>query len=153
MSENKKNHGGNGDNMTAKEYLSQAARITARLKVMAEQLEYLKAAAAYVVTQFSDMPKPATRNIHKSEDAIVRVIDFEDAMRRLFATLEEITAVINSVSDTTAQAILTKRYLAANTWEQISRELYVSRSRVFELHTAALAEIEKSGLNRTVSDE
>jgi hypothetical protein len=139
--------------MTAKEYLSQAARITAKLKAMSEQLEYLKAAAEYISPQWSDMPRPATRNVHKSEDAILRVMDFEDRMHDLFGLLEEITSVINSVSDTTAQAILTKRYLAANTWEQISRELYISRSHVFELHNAALAEIEKSRLNQTVSDE
>jgi DNA-directed RNA polymerase specialized sigma subunit len=139
--------------MTAKKYLSQAARITAKLKVMAEQLEYLKSASECIPAQMSDMPRPATRNIHKNEDAIVRVMDFEIRMRDLFSQLEEITAAINGVSDTSAQAVLTKRYLIGNTWETISRELYVSRSRVFELHNAALAEIEKSRLNRTVLDE
>ena len=139
--------------MTAKEYLSQAWAIKNRLEAMVEQLAFLKSTAMYTTTQFSDMPRPCTQNIRKNEDAIIRVLNYEERIQKQYAKLDEINATINGLSDSTAQAILSKRYLGHNTWDEIASALYISRSRVFELHNAALAEIEKTGLNRTVLDE
>ena len=138
--------------MTAKEYLSQAWSIRIRLEAMAEQLEFLKSTAQYIVPQYSDMPKPATPNIHKNEDAIIRVITYKERMEKQFAKLDEINETINSVSNPTSQAILVKRYIGRNTWDEITSAVYVSRSHAFELHNAALAEIEKLIQKRTVSD-
>ena len=139
--------------MTAKEYLSQARSIKIRLGAMAEQLEFLKSAAVYVSPQLSDMPKPASTNIHKTEDAIIRVVEFENRMMKQYVLLDEINETISNVSNPTAQAILVKRYIGCGSWDEIACALYVSRSRVFDLHKAALDEIEKIILNRTVLDE
>jgi hypothetical protein len=68
--------------MTAKEYLSQIKRIQTRLSAMADQLECLKSSAEYISPQFSDMPRPATRNVHKNEDAILRVIEWQEVSVR-----------------------------------------------------------------------
>lgn len=139
--------------MTAKEYLSQAWSIKTRLEVMADQLAFLKSTALYVTSQYSDMPKSGIRNIHKNEDAIVRILDYEEQMRKQYALLDEINETINSVSNATSQAILVKRYLGHNTWDEIVKTIYISRSHVFELHKAALIEIDKLILKRTVSHE
>jgi DNA-directed RNA polymerase specialized sigma subunit len=143
----------NKTKLSAKDYLSQAWEIKIRLEAMAEQLEFLKAAAVYVSPQFSDRPKTASRNIHETEDAVIRILEFQERMDKQYVKLNEINEMINSVSRPAAQAILVKRYLGGNTWNEISKSLHISRSRIFELHSAALAEIEKSVLNRTVSDE
>lgn len=142
-----------GGNISAKEYLMQAQSIKMRLEAMAEQLAFLKSATQYLSPQYSDMPKTSTKNIHKNEDAIVRVLEYEEKMRKYHAKLNEINEAIDSVSNPTAQAILAKRYLGRNIWDEIAQLLYISRSRVFELHNAALIEIENTILNRTVSDE
>ena len=139
--------------MTAKEYLNQAWSIKIRLEAMSEQLAFLKSAALCITPQYSDMPRPATRNVHKNEDAIIRVMDFEERLRKQYDKLDEINETISGVSDPTAQRILAKRYFKRNTWNGIARQLYLSRSRVFALHNAALDEIQKKGLNRTVLDE
>jgi DNA-directed RNA polymerase specialized sigma subunit len=129
--------------MTAKEYLSQIRRIQTRLSAMADQLECLKASAEYISPQFSDMPRPATRNVHKNEDAIVRVIEWQEKMNDEYHRLADINAAINAVADPLLQSLLVKRYVKGDTWGAISRELFVGSSRVYQLHRDALAEIEK----------
>jgi len=139
--------------MRAKEYLAQARSIKIKLEAMSEQLEFLRQVAKYVSPQLSDMPRAATRNVHKGEDAMVRVMEFEARMMEQYAVLDEINEAINSVSNPMAQAILAKRYLGRGTWDEIASALYISRSHLFSLHNDALAEIEKTRLNWTVLDE
>jgi len=129
--------------MTAKEYLLQINRIETRLKTMAEQLICLKAAAEYIMPSFSDMPKSATRNIHKNENAIIRVVEWKQKMETEYERLADINATINAVPDPQLQSLLVKRYVGGASWDTIARELYVGSSRVYQLHKAALAEVEK----------
>jgi DNA-directed RNA polymerase specialized sigma subunit len=138
--------------MTAKDYLSQAWSIKIRLDAMVEQLKFLKSAAEHISPRLSDTPTQS-RNIHRAEDAYVRVMEFEERMHEQYVKLNEISEAINSVSDPTAQAILVRRYLGRNTWDEIVCAVHVSRSHVIRLHIAALAEIEKTGRFGTVWDE
>ena len=135
--------------MTAIEYLSQARQINTRIKAMAEQLEYLKAAAEHIGTRYSDMPKPAIQNIHKNEDAIIKVVDLERRINDQFNRLAEISATIESVSDPTSQTLLVKRYLKCETWREISCEMHFSPCHIYRLHNLALDEIGKMIANES----
>lgn len=128
--------------MTAKEYLSQIKRIQTRLAAMSEQLVCLKANAEYISPQWSDMPKPATRNIHKNEEAIIRVMEWEEKMNEQYNRLADINATINAVADPLSQSILVKRYVMGKIWSDISKELFLGKDRLYQLHRIALAEIE-----------
>ncbi|MCL1964925.1 MAG: hypothetical protein FWF69_07675 [Firmicutes bacterium] len=128
--------------MTAKQYLSQIRSLKIRIAAMAEQIEFLRAAAECVTTTYSDMPRPATRNIHKNEDAIIRVLDMEERMRGAFNRLTEINEAIESLSDPTLHSLLVKRYVRGERWEQIAADLFVSIRQVHRLHQAALDKIE-----------
>jgi len=127
--------------MTGREYLEQARQITARLKIMAEQLDCLKAAAEYAAPQCSHMPKPTNRNIHRLENAVVRVMEYEERMNAEFDRLAEINTRINELPDTTHQALLVKRYICEKSWFEISSELHISVSRLYVLHRQALDKI------------
>jgi len=129
--------------MTAKEYLSQARSIKIKLEAMAEQLAFLKSTALCIVPQYSDTPKPATQNIRKNEDAVIRVMDYEERIRKQYAKLDEITSVINAVSDPSMQVVLTKRYFGHEKWREIATDLYISTAHVYRLHNTALDEVEK----------
>jgi len=120
---------------------------------MTEQLAFLKSTAQYLAPQFHHAPASNPPNVHRQEDRIIHVLDYEEQIKKLYDKLAEVSAAINSVSNPTAQAILVKRYLGRGSWDEIVNEVHISRSRMFELHNAALAEIENSGLNRTVLDE
>jgi len=128
--------------VTAKEYLRQAPRIIGRLRVMSEQLDYLKAAAEYISPQFSDMPRPATRNLHKNEDAIIKRITFEEKMQAEYEKLEEINLIISSVGDPDEQLLLVKRYLEDLNWYEVAKALAVCLRRVHQIHGSALASVD-----------
>ena len=63
--------------MTAKEYLSQAYRIDQRINSKIEQISSLHDLATKATQTLSDMPGSATRNAHRMEDVIIKIIDFE----------------------------------------------------------------------------
>ena len=128
--------------MTAKEYLSGARDILIRLDAMSEQLTFLKSAAEYSGVQYSHLPRPSTRNVHKNEDAYIRVIEKEEQITAAQKKLSEIETVVSKVGDSTQQAILSKRYLSKKSWGEISRELYYSIPRLYEIHRDALAAVD-----------
>jgi len=128
--------------MTAKEYLLQAESLKIRIGTMSEQLEYLRSAALYAPPLTSNMPKPSTRNVHKAEDAYVRVMEKEAQIEAAQNKLVEIVSAIDLVAEPTLQAVLSKRYLCKKIWSEISRELNFSIPRLYELHRDALAEID-----------
>ena len=134
--------------MTALQYLQQARSIPIQLNAMAEQLERLRSAAEYIAPRLSDMPKSATRNVRAGEDAIIRVMDFEERMKTQYEKLAEINETINSVTDPILQALLVKRYVSGKSWALISSELSYSAAQVYRLHSAALEEVE-----RLIADE
>ena len=129
--------------MTAKEYLHQARNIQIKLGAMAEQLQFLKAAAEQVTPQYSDTPKSTTRNIHKSEDAIIRVLDFEQRMKEQYDMLTEINDTVDKLQDPLQRTVLVKRYFSVKTWREIALETYYSERTIRYIHTAALAEVRK----------
>ena len=128
--------------MTAKEYLSQARYIDLRIKNMTIQLQSLKAAAVNISPVYSDMPRPATRNVHKTEDAIISVMDLEKEKEKEFVRLAAIHKTISEVSAPVRQAILLNRYIKGQSWDEISFDLKISLSRIYQIHKESLSEVE-----------
>jgi DNA-directed RNA polymerase specialized sigma subunit len=88
------------------------------------------------------MPLPASRNVHKVEDIIVKVVDLETEIHRNLDRLAEIHNIINTMADPFHQAVLVKRYVDGEAWKCIAVDLRVSLRRVYQLHDAALADVE-----------
>ena len=78
--------------MTAKEYLSQALNIDRSINSKLEQVASLHELATKATTLMSDMPGSPNRNIHKMEDAIVKMVELEDWWR-LRPTLPDLSSV------------------------------------------------------------
>jgi DNA-directed RNA polymerase specialized sigma subunit len=129
--------------MTAKEYLLQAKSLKIRVETMREQLEFLRSAAEYSPPNYSDMPKSKTPNVRKNEESIIRLIEKNEQIETAEKTLSEIIEVINKISDTTKQAVLTKRYLSGKSWGEISAEMYVGTAQLYRFHKEGLEAIEK----------
>lgn len=133
--------------MTAKQYLSQIKHIQLRLSAMAEQLECLRSAAQCVTTSYNDIPCSAPRDIHKHEDAVLRVLEWEEKMQAEVDRLSDINATIAAVSTPAHHFLLVKRYVRSETWETIARGLGYSLSQTKRFHLDALADLEER-LNR-----
>ena len=133
--------------MTAKEYLSQAYKIDDDINSKLEQIASLRELATKATSVISDMPGSPNRNLHKMEDAIVKLTDLEaelnEDINRLASLKVNITRMIKKVSNRQERNVLEKRYLCYESWEQISVDMNYSIQHTFRIHDQALTEIEK----------
>lgn len=132
--------------MTANEYLSQAYKIDNDINSKLEQVASLRDLATKVTSTMSDMPGSPNRNIHKMEDAIVKIIAVEDEINsdihELISLKADITHMIKRVCNRVERTIIEKRHLCFDTWEQISVDMGYSILHTFRLHDKALKEID-----------
>lgn len=128
--------------MTAKEYLSQAFSLDQRINCKLEQVARLRELAEKATQTISDMPGSATRNTHRMEETIVKMIDLEneinDDIDKLIDIKREITHMINGLSNPEEQTLLELRYLCFKTWEQISVDTGYTLQNLYKLHAKAL---------------
>lgn len=133
-------------NISAKDYLSQAYRIDQRINSKIEQVQSLRDLAEKASATFSDVPPSGTRNFHRMEDVICKMIDLESEIKAdLQALLDlkhEVVTIIKCVEHPELQTLLELRYLCFKTWEQIAVELYYDLRHVHRLHSRALNEVD-----------
>ena len=131
----------------AKEYLGQAYRIDQRINSKIEQVSALNNMAIKATSTISDMPGSATRNIHRMEDVIVKIIDLQNEINadidELVDFKAEVMGVIKSIYNLEYQTLLELRYLCFKPWEQIAIELGYSINNVFKMHRKAIELLEK----------
>ena len=130
--------------LNAKDYLGQAYRIDQRINSKIEQVSSLNNMATKATSTITDMPGSATRNIHRMEDVITKIIDMQAEINadidKLIDLKAEIMDAIKSVDNLEYQTILELRYLCYKPWEQIAIELGYSVNNVFKMHRKALEE-------------
>ena len=131
----------------AKEYLGQAYRIDQRINSKIEQVSALNNMAIKATSTISDMPGSATRNIHRMEDVIVKIINLQNEINadidELVDFKAEVMSVIKSIDNLEYQTLLELRYLCFKPWEQIAIELGYSINNVFKMHRKAIELLEK----------
>lgn len=133
--------------LSAKDYLSQAYRIDQRINSKIEQVQSLRDLAEKATATLSDVPpSKGSRNVHRMEDVIAKMMDMESEisadMKRLLNLKHEIVTVINCVESPELQTLLELRYLCFKTWEQIAVALHFDLRWVHRLHNRALNEVE-----------
>lgn len=131
--------------MTAKEYLSQARFLDIRIKSKIQQIESLNNLATSCTAVINDMPRNPNRGSTKMADAVIKIIDLQEEIKKdmneLVELKREIMGVIKSVSNIEYQTLLEKRYLCFLSWEKIAVELGYSIQHTYRMHDAALKEI------------
>ena len=128
--------------MKIKEYLGQAYRIDHRINSKLDQISALHDLATKASSTVNDMPGSPNRNIHKTEDVIVKIIALEEEVNQdideLVDLKTDITHLIKTLESHEYQIILEHRYLCFKTWEQISVDMGYSIQHTFRLHDKAL---------------
>ena len=132
--------------MNAKEYLSQAFKIDNDINSKLEQVAALRELAIKATSTISDMPGSPNRNIHKMEDAIIKLTDLEAELNadinELASLKINITHVIKNVDSRQERNVLEKRYLCYETWEQISVDMGYSIQHTFRIHDEGLKKVD-----------
>jgi len=138
--------------MNAKDFLGQAYRIDQRIDCKIEQITSLHALATKATTTISDMPGSPTRNTHRMEDIIVKILEMEEELNSEIDYLVDLKAtimeVIKGLDNLEYQTLLEWRYLCYKPWEQIALDLSYSVNNIFKMHKRALEELEASGTYR-----
>ena len=128
--------------MTAKEYLGQAFHIDQRINSKMEQVASLNALATKATSTLSDMPGNATRNVHRMEDVIIKIIDMQNEINqdidKLIDLKKEIAQVIHKGENLEYQTLLELRYMCFKTWEQIAVEMRYGIDNIYRMHKKAL---------------
>jgi lambda repressor-like predicted transcriptional regulator len=133
------------EKLTAKEYLSQAYRIDQRISSKLEQVQSLRDLSEKAAVTLSDTPPSGSRNVHRMEDVIAKMMDLESEINadllRLIDLKHEIVTVVKCVERPELQTILEMRYLCFETWEEIAVALHLDIRWVHRLHNRALCEV------------
>ena len=128
--------------MTAKEYLTQAYRIDQRINSKLEQVSSLRDLSTKATSTFSDVPPSGTRNVHRMEDVICKIVMLENEINaeidHLVDLKREIREVISAVKNLECQTLLELRYLCFKDWQDIAYSMHCTESNVFKVHSKAL---------------
>lgn len=131
--------------MTAKEYLGQAYRLDQRINSKLEQVMSLRDLATKATSTLSEVAPSGTRNVHRMEDIIVKIVDLENEINHDIDNLvdlkREMVSVIKAVTDPEYQTLLELRFLCFRTWEQIAVDMNYSIQHIYRLYDKALKEI------------
>ena len=130
--------------MTAREYLSQARMIDARINSKLIELQRIRELATRATGTVSDMPRNPSPDLQQMENRVVKIVDLEKEINaeidELVDLKREITRRVKSIPNTEYQLLLEKRYLCFMPWEKIAVDMGYSIQHIYRLHDWALRE-------------
>ena len=138
--------------MTAKTYLEQHRKLTAKTHRIQEAIEEARAAAEYPGINLSGMPhNPSHRN--SQEDKLIRLATLEEKLLQVILedqeTIYDIEETINKIENDKAAEVLHLRYIKCMPFEAhyneetISTAIHYSIPHVYELHREGLKEVQQ----------
>ena len=101
--------------MTAKEYLSQARLLDARINAKIQQVAALNDLATHATATLTGMPRNPNRSESRMAEAVVKIVDLQNEINHdideLVDLKREITRRVKSIPNAEYQLLLEKRYL------------------------------------------
>ena len=137
-----------GENpMDVKEYLGQAYRIDQEISSKLEQISSLRGLATKATTVLGAEPVSGSRDPHRLQKAIDRMVDLENEINKdvdcLVETKRKIMGIVGRLGNADHRILLELRYLCFNSWADIAEKMGFGLRWVHILHGRALAEVEK----------
>ena len=124
--------------MTAKEYLSQARLLDARINAKIQQVAALNDLATHATATLTGMPRNPNRSESRMAEAVVKIVDLQNEINHdideLVDLKREITRRVKSIPNAEYQLLLEKR------WEKIAVDMGYSIQHIYRLHDWALRE-------------
>ena len=112
-----------------------------RERVLAEEVERLRAEAERVTPLLSGMPGGGP-NTDKLPAAVGRIIDAQQELEAQIncchAIRREVVAAINTVTDDRQHEVLHRRYILGQRWDQIAVEMHYCYKHVRRIHHRAI---------------
>ena len=132
--------------MGAVELLKQAYYIDVRIDNKLEQLEALNALATKATTTFGNEPVSGTRDVHKREETICKIVDLQNEINadidNLVDMKRELRKTIESIPNVDYRTVLELRYLNFRKWEEIAVTMGYRLRNVHYIHDKAIEYLE-----------
>jgi hypothetical protein len=132
--------------MTAKEYLSQAKYLDARINSKIRQVGALNDLATNATSALSGMPRNPNHGRSTMADCVAKIVDLQTEINadidELVDLKREITRTIKALTDTEYQTILERRYLVFDSWEKIAAGMGYDLRYLLKLHGKALEAVQ-----------
>lgn len=132
--------------LDAKRYLQQIRLYDSRISAKLEELQHTKEMALRVTPTLKKDAASGTGTQDKLAEAVAKIVDLEatinEDISRYIAAKQEISAVIDKLSDPDQLQVLHMRYVQYKTWEQIACDMGFSYRWVCTIHGRALQQVE-----------
>lgn len=132
--------------LDAKRYLQQIRLYDSRISAKLEELQHTKEMALRVTPTLKKDAASGTGTQDKLAEAVAKIVDLEatinEDISRYIAAKQEISAVIDKLSDPDQLQVLHMRYVQYKTWEQIACNMGFSYRWVCTIHGRALQQVE-----------
>ena len=128
--------------MGAVELLKQAYYIDVRIDNKLEQMEALNALATKATTTFGNEPVSGTRDVHKREETICKIVNLQNEINadidNLVNMKRELRKTIESIPNVDYRTVLELRYLNFRKWEEIAVTMGYRLRNVHYIHDKAI---------------
>ena len=127
-------------------FLSQARHIDVQINSKLEELYSLKAMAEKVTTTYQSDMVDGSRDVHKREGIICKIIDLQNEINsdidRLVDLKISIRQIIESLPDMEGRTVLNLRYVRLLKWQEVADTMGYSLRRVHNFHDRAIQYLE-----------
>lgn len=132
--------------MDTKAYLRQIYKIDEYIKAKEAQKRKIRERLEYSSNRLSKEPRATTQG-DKLCEGVVAIVDLQAeidrSIDRSLALQSQISKEIDVMEDNIHKAILIRRYINCENWEQISKEINYSFKQTTNLHREALKEFKR----------
>ena len=130
----------------AVEFLFQARHIDVQINSKLEELYSLKAMAEKVTTTYQSDMVDGSRDVHKREGIICKIIDLQNEINSDIDQLVDlkisIRQIIESLPDMEGRTVLNLRYVRLLKWQEVADTMGYSLRRVHNFHDRAIQYLE-----------
>lgn len=128
-----------------KNYLKQYKKLIQKINVLEKELHDINLSSLPGGIDYSKDKIQTTPTNDQMINYVIKLEDLENSILSLrmeaINVCNNILETISTLEDETYQAILHRRYILFESWEQISFEMNYSTQRLYELHGEALADM------------
>ena len=130
--------------MTAKEYLSQARLLDARINAKIQQVAALNDLATHATATLTGMPRNPNRSESRMAEAVVKIVDLQNEINHdideLVDLKREITRRVKSIPNAEYQLLLESGICASCPGKKSPWSMGYSIQHIYRLHDWALRE-------------
>lgn len=129
--------------MEAIEYLEQVRRIDAQMRIIQAQINNIVELSGL---NYDKIPAQTIGGSKTERLAMYRVEllnEYEEKRNELTSARLEVVSTILTLKGRYKVEVMFKRYIELKRWRKIARELHLSESMVFKVHSAAIQDVDK----------